>query len=143
MNDNSRRGFFRLLLRNVIVLADEAKGRRNIPLNKLDKLPTQTVQSIVPIAFPKGWRLEGTTLYLIDRKTGEYLPYHELTSVEFYIFQEFFTGETLGQIANKAEEYNKMTTGAAWPITAHLFFELAKQRICHPKEEYELDEDLS
>jgi hypothetical protein len=140
--DSSRRSFFKSFLSEIIVLADQVKGKKNIPLNKLHLLPDEKIRDIVPVFFSDSvYRFRFDKMEQFVSKEEKYLPVRPLTESEQLILKEFKTNKTLWEIARYLSGQFEMNDLAAYEAVKVFFFELARRRICHPCVPVELDEN--
>jgi len=140
--DNSRRSFFKSFLSEIIVLADQVQGKKNIPLNKLHLLPDEKVRDIIPIFFSNsGYRFRSDKMEQFVSKEEKYFPVRALTESEQLILKEFKTNKTLWEIARYLSNQFEMNELAAYEAVKVFFFELARRRICHPCVPIEINEN--
>jgi hypothetical protein len=140
--DSSRRSFFKSFLSEIIVLSDQVKGKKSIPLSKLHLLPDEKVRDIIPIFFSDSdYRFRSDKMEQFVPKEEKYLPVRLLTETEQLILKEFKTNKTLWEIARYLSGQSEMNDLAAYEAVKVFFFEMAGRRICHPCVPVGLDEN--
>ena len=135
----SRRSFFKDFLGQVGVLRDEMRGVENIPLNRLNELPENIVDEIVPVFFPdEEWEKRDNVIYILKEKNKERNQIH-LSPTEEIAFDFLMQGLMLKQISLNIESQSELSYDEAYQVVTSLFFSLSSRRICHPKEVYDID----
>jgi hypothetical protein len=139
---SSRRSFFKSFLSEIIVLADQVQGKKNIPLNKLHLLPDEKVRDIIPIFFSDSdCRFRSDKMEQLVPKKEKYLSVRQLTESEQLILKEFKTKKTLWEVARYLSNQFEMNELATYEAVKVFFFELARRRICHPCVPIEINEN--
>jgi len=135
----SRRSFFKNFLGQVGVLHDEMRGVENIPLSRLNELPKDIVDDIVPVFFPdEEWEKRENVLYLLreQSKGNKQISLSPSEEIAFdFLKQGIFLKRAAQLLANQLE----ISYDEAYQLTTCLFFSLASMRICHPREVYDID----
>ena len=135
----SRRSFFKDFLGQVGVIHDEMRGVENIPLNRLNELPENIVDEIVPVFFPdEEWEKRENVVYILKEKNKEQNQI-QLSAAEEIAFDLFKQGLMLKQISQKIESQLDLPYDEAYQVVTSLFFSLSSMRICHPREVYDIE----
>jgi len=135
----NRRGFFKEFVGQVGVLWDDLKGVENIPLKRLNELPEDIIERIVPVFFPEvDWYIEDDKLFFKEGKgkTKRSISVNQMDHVILELFQQNIS---LKQTAQKIEIAANIPFEEIYKDVTLLFFRLASFRICHPKEIYGMD----
>ena len=139
----TRRYFFKQLF-GQIEKRENVKRKRNVPLKQLNELPEETIEQIEPVFFPYGkWQLKDGDIYTLDRKTKDYVFKHKANEVEIIALEHFKTNMKLKQVAIEIAKDSEIPLNDIYQIVTSLFFKLVSLRICHPKKNYHLRNDVS
>lgn len=139
----NRRGFFKEFIGQVGVLLGDLRGVENIPLNRLNELPEDTIEQIVPIFFPdEDWDIQDGEILLSERNgiKEKSIP---LSDMDHDIINLFKQNISLKQVAQQMDGNSAIPLEDIYQNVTSLFFRLASLRICHPKEIYKINEILS
>jgi len=137
-NNAGRRRFFRSFAGKTIEFFEEISGHRNIPLNKLDTLPVDIAEGIIPVLFKdEGWMFKDNLLMKHSDKENKCQVFREFDEEELFIIGHFNNKKTLKRIASLYSEIYKQDFPACFKKVSSLFFELAKLRVYHPSKVYD------
>ena len=137
-NSPGRRRFFRSFAGRAIEFFEEISGHRNIPLNKLDTLPVETIEGIIPVLFKdEGWDIKDNLLMKYSVKEKRFQVFREFDEEELFIIGRFNNKKSLASIANLYSEKYKQDFQICFKKVRGLFFELAKLRVYHPLKVYD------
>jgi hypothetical protein len=138
-----RRDFFRQLIGHAAVVRDEIRGVENIPLRRLNELPPHIIEQIEPMFFPDEiWYLNGNVIDIPESKFSKGLKI-ELSEMELIALNYLRNGIRLKPAAIKLSENFTVPFEVGYPLITSLFFRLAALRICHPREVYHFDQEIS
>ncbi len=143
MTDNTydnegRRRFFRSFAGKTFEFLQEISGHRNIPLNRLNTLPAETAEGIIPVLFKnEGWGFKDNMLMKYSDKDQEYKSFREFDEKELFVIEHFNKRKTLKSIAGLYSEKYKQDFQTCFKRVSGLFFELAKLRVYHPLKVYD------
>jgi hypothetical protein len=143
MTDNTydnegRRRFFRSFAGKTFEFLQEISGHRNIPLSRLDTLPAETVEGIIPVLFKDGgWGFKDNLLLKYSDEEQKYQSFRKFDEEELFVIEHFNKKKTLKSIASLYSEKYKQDFQACFKKVSSLFFELAKLRVYHPLKVYD------
>jgi methyltransferase-like protein len=136
--DKSRRNFFSQLTSETISMVDEFKGKPQMLLSEIDKVPEDIVRQMVPVFTEnRPSYLEDSRLFVKNDKSGDYEEIYRLNPDEYFILKHFDGMQTLEDIAISLEEHSKQDSDAAFQLVRNIFITLAKIMICHPAHPHE------
>jgi len=133
-----RRGFFGLLLSEVIGLREELQGRPQMRLSELDKVPDEVVRQMTPV-FNKQlpYHIEDDRLLLKQKKTGVFQEVDRFNAQEMVILQHFDKQQTLEEIGRRVADEFGQDQEAAYQQVKTLFLRLAKHFLCFPAQPHD------
>ena len=136
-----RRKFFDSFIGEFAVLYDEAKGKKQVPLNRIKDLPQKIIHEIRPVYFNNSdWIIIGTKLLQNRGNKNEYTVYKEFTETELFIIQRFNQSQKLSEISAELSGATNVDIEHAYKQVTDLFFQMISLLIYHPLEQYDFDE---
>jgi hypothetical protein len=129
-----RRDFFRSLLRDTIVLAQEAQGRPQLRLSDLGRLPEARLREVVPeVVFGAEVSVEGSAALVLPPGSTDEAARVPIGPAEALRAAELFDGEvSLGQVADALAEELGMEPQAAFSLVRSAFLAMVDARACVP-----------
>jgi hypothetical protein len=136
-----RRKFFDTFIGEIAVLYDEAKGIKQVPLNRIQDLPQKIIRDIRPVCFNNpDWKIIGKRLLKSRNNKYEYTVYKEFTETEFFIIQRFNRSEKLYEISTELSAAMNIKADDAYTQVTAFFFQMISLLVFHPLEQYNFDE---
>jgi hypothetical protein len=131
--DKTRRGFFRRVLTESVVLFDEIKGRPQMRLSELDQVEDPVIRKMVPaLNMSCSPHIKGDCLLVTDVRTEADKEVCRLDPMEKYIFDCFDGGQNLEDIGRRVAVQFDRDTEEAYGQAKSFFIFLAKQTVCYP-----------
>jgi hypothetical protein len=131
--DLGRRGLWRQLLTQAIVLPSELRGHRHLALTDLQRLPDRQLAEVVPVfRADGGFRLEAGRLFAEANDPQRRHCVYVCSDQEAYLLQRFDSGTPLADIGEELEERFRLPRGRGFALARDLFLRLAQRVICHP-----------
>jgi len=129
----NRRGFFRFLARESAVWFDEARGRPQMRLSDLPKLPPDALGELVPQILP-GVEIVPKATEVQARRPGETEPVtlFRLEETNLFIFNQLNGRATLGDIVRAVSAIKGLDEKEALARVRALFLGLVRLRVCAP-----------
>lgn len=136
---NTRRQFFKQFIGQVGAIRDDIRGVDNIPLNRLNELPDDIIDGIVPVFFEdEQWEKSENSIILLDDQNNKIEDIH-LSTIEEIAFPLLKSDIKLREVSEQLVSICEIPFDKAREITTTLFFKLASNRICHPHEVYNIN----
>jgi hypothetical protein len=127
-----RRQFWRDLLGEAVVVAEEMCGIGHHSMREIPNLPDSILAEIVPV-----WR-EGVNVEIREdgiyrsESKGEAIRIHQFEGYEKMIADQFACGRNLKTIAGHVASASGLDTDSVFKMTKDLFIGLCQCRCCHP-----------
>ena len=136
----NRKTFFKALMGEFISFYDEAKGRKQVPLNRIQELPESMISEIKPVMFDNPeWVIKDNRLFHLNKTDKKYYIHKEFSATESFIIQYFDKNHSLSEISSKLSADKRIEVKDAYKQVKDLFFEMLSQFVCHPQEQYDFD----
>ncbi len=139
----SRRDFFKQFIGQSLLIRDEIRGHENIPLKRLNELPDNIIEEIIPVFFQDTkWELNNKIICVFNIK-NKICNKINLSDIEDNALVCFKKGLSLKQTAIEINEKQNTSLDLVYQSVTSFFFILANLQICHPREVYKIDEIIS
>jgi hypothetical protein len=131
--DTSKRCFFRSFVAETFSLVDETRGRPQMSIGDLDKVPDQIFEEIVPVRHnDSGYSIDGDRLLRLDRKSKQQELCHTFDPTEMSILHRFDGAHTIGQLADGLSADTGADRQECYRRVRLLFILLAKRMVFLP-----------
>jgi hypothetical protein len=132
----SRRAFFRLLADEGCATVEELRGRRQLRLSELPRLPDALLAQIVPVILP-GVRIEVTGEVVLGKLPGreeavELFAYELSESVDSFIFNRFNGQKPIGRISQDLAAAKSLGPEESFGRVREFFLRLVRHGVCAP-----------
>ncbi len=135
-NKYTRRRFFPMLLQELAVTVDSAKGKPGFALGDMNDLPDDQLLGLIPIMNPEH-KIFTEKGFVYSRSQGKddemILKLFPITSENLAVFNRLNGQFTLGQIGEMVARDLKWEQPDAFAHTRKLFCLLVSARVCLPK----------
>lgn len=134
-----RRRFIKAFISELISVNEEIHGIKNISLNRLNELPRNEINQIVPVMFKDiNWKVSPDKKLQLN-KNGVFRDYRMLDNHELYMLNQMEKHLSLHTIGNKLSDEFNIDPIESLNIVSGFFFEMASLMICHPEKQYDFD----
>ena len=129
----ARRGFFRLLARDMVTGIDEARGIPQVALADLPRLPREKMGALVPRILPGAEILpsESEVRARLSPQASPVTLYHRSEPADL-LFHAFNGHTSLEEAAHRLSEHYAVSREEAWRRTVALFLHLIRLGACVP-----------
>lgn len=129
----TRRFFCRSLLSESVGLADEMRGKPQMILQDIPKLPDDAVSKMVPVLSPgDNYRIENGRLWLRQGQDCSFVEVQQFDDRQLWVINRFDGTRTLGEIVGLFHEYFNADREKAFRQIRVFFEILARHSICQP-----------
>jgi hypothetical protein len=129
--DQKRRHFFRDVLSQGLSLVDEVRGKPQLLLEDIGRLPDESIRYMVPVLSESAhYRIERGWLLLKDK--GVFVEFHRLDSQDLEILQAFDGRRTIEELAVFFHQRDGIDHWASYQRVKLLFVTLTRIAVCHP-----------
>jgi hypothetical protein len=137
----NRRGFWRALLNEALVLSDSLRGTPPFKLSELGSLPDNQLAQIKPIVSPD-YRIFVDQGHVCSRgkKSGLVLKLFPIAKQNLLAFNLFDGKHDLAEIGERVSQEMDWDEAKGFAHTRDLFLSLVRRLVCVPKDPIELDE---
>jgi hypothetical protein len=137
----NRRGFWRALFNEALVLTDSLKGTPPFNLSELGSLPDEQLAQIKPIISPD-YRIfvEQRHVCARGKKTGVVLKLFPIQKQNLVVFNLFDGKHTMGQIGERVSEEMDWDEVQGFAHARNIFLSLVRRFVCAPKDPLEFNE---
>lgn len=137
----SRRGFWRALLNEALVLSDSLRGTPPFKLSELGGLSDNQLAQIKPIISPD-YRIfvEQGRVCGREKRTGLVLKLFSIAKQNLLAFNLFDGKHKLGEIGERVSQEMDWDEAKGFAHTRGLFLSLVSRLVCVPKDPIEFDE---
>jgi hypothetical protein len=139
-----RRYFFRSFLGQAVSVVGEIRGRPQLSLEELGRLPDTVVRTMRPVRDKLGpYSIEGSELVLKRVGSAEREVVYAFGAWELDVIARFDGRSTLWEIAQAHASSQKVHAAAAYHGARSLFIALASYLVCRPSDAHERVEPSS
>ncbi len=137
-----RRGFFRLVFSEAVGLVEEVRGKPQMRLSELDKVPDHILRQMIPMFNEQSlYQIKNDRLLLKQKQTGTSQEIYRFTEQELFILHRFGKQGNLEMIGRRVAKTFGMEEEVAYQQVKSLFLMLAKRGIYIPTQAYDFNEE--
>ncbi|MFH2061162.1 MAG: hypothetical protein ABIJ59_20035 [Pseudomonadota bacterium] len=131
--DSSKRHFFSNLLKQGIVLVDEVRGKKQVPLESFSQLPDEQLKDLVPVYFPESdYQISKKYLQKWNSVAFEFVNERPWVWMEHEIITLFDGQTSLSEVAAQLSQTHEISQPLVFETVKRIFLEMVEKKICHP-----------